>query len=171
MVTVHRFRRARSPWLIGKRWTVTIFLGVALGAADGPPALVGEVPAFLDDQAAAWTRGDLEGFCSSYLDDVTFVSPSGLARGRSEVLERYRKKYPTKAAMGELTLEVLEARPGPLPVDAPDGGRAPAPVVATVVARWRLDYPGTERATAEGHTLLVLHRTGAGWRIAQDASM
>lgn len=179
MVTVDLFRRLRGSAyrFERKRSTVTIFVALlALTAAAGPPSLVGEVQSFLDEQAAAWTRGDLDAFCSSYLDDVSFVSPSGLARGRIEVLERYRKKYPTKEAMGALTLEVLEVRPGPVPVDAlaaaPDAGPAPTPVVATVVARWRLEYPAdAERATVEGHTLLVLHRTGAGWRIAQDASM
>ena len=146
-------------------------VAAAAGAATGPPALVAEFQRLLDEQAAAWTRGDLDTFCTDYLEDVTFVSPSGVTRGRAEVLERYRKKYPTKEAMGVLSLELLEARPAPLPRDAPDGGTPPPPDLVTVVARWRLEYPGTERPTVEGHTLLVFHRTGAGWRIAQDASM
>ena len=150
-----------------------LLLPAASGAetASGPPALVAEFQRMLDEQAAAWTRGDLDEFCADYLEDVTFVTPSGVTRGRAEVLARYRAKYPTKAAMGTLSLELLEARPGPLSADAPDGGPPPPPIVVSVVARWRLDYPGSERPQVSGHTLLVFHRTGAGWRIAQDASM
>ena len=58
-----------------------------------------KVRAVLDEQAAAWSRGDLEAFCAIYADDATFVSPSGLTSGRQAVLERYRKKYVDRAGM------------------------------------------------------------------------
>jgi hypothetical protein len=88
------------------------------------------------------------------------VSPTGLTRGRQAVLERYRKRYPDKAAMGTLTLEVLEDRV------ARGGGGIQA---ASVVARWTLAYP--DKPAATGLTLLVLHPRGASWAIVQDASM
>jgi uncharacterized protein (TIGR02246 family) len=123
-----------------------------------------QVAAILRAQADAWSRGDLEAFTSVYAEDAAFLSPSGLTRGRHEVLERYRKRYPDKAAMGKLTLEVIEARTFP-------SGKAAEAV--SVAARWRLEYPGqAERKTAEGLTLLVLRRVGGGaWEIVQDASM
>ena len=68
---------------------------IALAAADGGH----EVLALLDRQAAAWSRGDLDAFCSIYADDAVFLSPSGVTKGRAEVLARYKKKYPTPAAM------------------------------------------------------------------------
>jgi len=122
-----------------------------------------QVAALLRAQADAWSRGDLEAFTSVYAEDASFLSPTGLTRGRREVLERYRKRYPDKAAMGNLTLDVIEAR------TFPAGKTAEA---VSVVARWRLEYPGqAERKTAEGLTLLVLRRAGGGWEIVQDASM
>ena len=96
-------------------------LAVALAACASAPhrftaADRTAVGAVLEDQVAAWNRGDLEAFCSVYSDDATFVSPSGTSQGRSMILDRYRAKYPDKSAMGTLTLEVAEGRaagPGP----------------------------------------------------------
>ena len=112
--------------------------------------------AVLDRQVQAWNRGDLEGFVSVYAEDAAFVSPTGLTRGRQAVLERYRKRYPDKAAMGRLSLETVETRLA--------GAQA-----ASVVARWTLAYP--DKPAASGLTLLVLHRSGDRWLIVQDASM
>jgi peptidoglycan/xylan/chitin deacetylase (PgdA/CDA1 family)/ketosteroid isomerase-like protein len=124
----------------------------------------------LSAQAAAWTRGDLDAFCSAYAADATFVSPSGLAQGRQAVLDRYRSRYKDRAAMGALTLEILEARPvwgmETSLLDDAVPGRVHA---VSVVARWTLKREGM--ADAAGLTLLVLRLGAAGWQIIQDASM
>ena len=125
-------------------------------AASPPPAPREELSALLHVQASAWTRGDLEAFCAVYADDATFVSPTGLTKGRQAVLDRYRKKYVDKAGMGALTLEVDEVR-------------AANATTASVVARWTLTWP--DKPKAEGLTLLVFWKTSNGWRIVQDASM
>jgi beta-aspartyl-peptidase (threonine type) len=116
-----------------------------------------EIQALLRAQAEAWTRGDLDAFCSVYADDATFISPSGMTHGRRAVLDRYRDKYEDKAAMGALTLEVLETR------------SLGSPQASSVIARWTLTWP--DKPKAEGLTLLVFTRTKDGWRILQDASM
>ena len=110
----------------------------------------------LQEGAAAWSRGDLDTFVSVYADDCLFMTPAGLTRGRQEVLDRYRERYPDRAAMGELQLEVVEARP------APPGGIA-------VAARWVLSYP--DRPAASGYTLVIFRRIDGVWQIVQDASM
>jgi uncharacterized protein (TIGR02246 family) len=140
----------------------TVFLSfvaaLGLGAlAAAPPSAADELTRLLNEQAAAWSRGDLDAFCAVYADDATFVSPSGLTNGRKEVLERYRKKYVDKAGMGSLRLEIVETRV----LGGPDAMSA--------VARWSLTWP--EKPKAEGLTLLVFKKTAAGWRILQDASM
>lgn len=123
----------------------------ALGAADGGHEVLG----LLERQAAAWTRGQLEAFCSIYADDAVFVSPSGVTRGRAEVLARYQKKYPTPKAMGKLTLT---------PVDVRETADA-----VSVAARWTLEYP--DKPAATGHTVVVFRRSKSGWQIVHDASM
>ena len=129
--------------------TAAWMLGAALAATSW-------IQPFLDDQAAAWTRGDLDAFCSVYAADATFVSPSGLTQGRQAVLDRYRKKYVDKAGMGSLKLEVLETR-------------ALGPDAASATARWTLTWP--DKPAAVGLTLLVFVKTRDGWKIMQDASM
>lgn len=129
-----------------------------------------EVAALLDAQAAAWNRGDLEEFCAVYAEDAVFAAPSGLTRGRQAVLDRYRAKYPDAAAMGTLSLEVVEARTATGTEYSVLGDARPSRVHGvSVVARWRLAYP--DREGAGGLTLLVLRRARDGWVIVQDASM
>ena len=115
------------------------------------------IEALLQKQAEAWTRGDLDAFCSAYADDVTFISPSGITTGRQQLLDRYRKKYvEDKAGMGALKLDIQEVRMA---------GSANA----SVIARWSLTWP--DKPKSEGLTLLVLSKVGGRWRIVQDASM
>jgi uncharacterized protein (TIGR02246 family) len=129
-----------------------------------------DIAALLAKQAADWTKGDLEAFTSAYADDAVFVSGSGLTRGREAVLARYRQRYPDRAAMGALTLEVTEMRDLWGPEVTPLGDATPGNVhAASVVARWTLRRAGAPDAS--GHTLLVLHRSLGAWRIVHDASM
>lgn len=114
-----------------------------------------ELTAYLARQAAAWSKGDLDGFCQSYADDAVFVSPSGVTKGRAEVLARYKKKYPDAKAMGKLALE---------PIDLRVSGDS-----ATIAAKWTLTYP--DKPPASGHTVVVFIRYNGRWRIVHDASM
>jgi uncharacterized protein (TIGR02246 family) len=123
----------------------------------------------LTTQAAAWTRGDLAGFVSVYGDDAVFVSDQGLTRGRAALLERYRKRYPDRAAMGALTLEVLDLHPSSGMAFSPGGEALPAAQQAvTVIARWTLKREGQPEAT--GFTMLVLEPQRGSWRIVRDSS-
>jgi len=128
-----------------------------------------QVGALLKAQAAAWTRGDLPEFCSVYAEDALFLSPSGQTRGRQALLERYQKRYPDKAALGALTLDVVELRPLSGMEVTPLGDAVPGSVHAvSLAARWTLRFP--DKPEASGLTLLVLRHERAGWRIVQDAS-
>jgi uncharacterized protein (TIGR02246 family) len=128
------------------------------------------VQAVLSEQAMAWSQGDLEAFCSVYADDCLFLSPTGVTRGRQAVLERYRSRYPDRAAMGALTLEPLEIRPHAGTEFSLLGDAVPGRVHAvSVAARWTLTRAAGEPAT--GVTLLVLRARGDRWEIVQDASM
>lgn len=128
-----------------------------------------EIEALIQEHAAIWNRGDLEAFAAFYAEDTVFLSPSGVHRGRDQVLARYRERYPDKAAMGTLALEILDLRFAYGDVQ-PDGFRAVTGV--SVAGRWRLSYAEGDREDASGLTLIVL-RPGpqGGWVIVQDASM
>lgn len=69
-----------------------------------------QIRAVMDMQVAAWNRGDVETFMTSYWksDETLFVGATGLVRGYDAVLARYRKAYPDLKAMGHLTFSDLE---------------------------------------------------------------
>lgn len=113
-----------------------------------------EVRAVLDAQAAAWNRGDIEGYMQGYAqsDDTVFVSGDNVTRGWRTVLERYKKGYDSREKMGLLTFSDLEIKPF---------GRD----AAIVIGRWQL-----KRASdmPHGRFTLIFRRTRAGWRIIHD---
>jgi peptidoglycan/xylan/chitin deacetylase (PgdA/CDA1 family)/ketosteroid isomerase-like protein len=130
-----------------------------------------EISELLQRQAAAWTRGDLDDFVSAYTEDVSFASPSGITKGRDDVLARYRKKYGSDpSTMGALTLEIIELRLAQGSEFTRTGGAVPSRVhAASVIAKWKLVWP--DKSEKSGLTSLYFERRGDGWRIAHDASM
>lgn len=131
------------------------------------------VEALLKTSSEAWNRGDLDTFTSFYAEDATFLSTTGLTQGRQQVLERYRRRYADRKAMGTLSLEAIEMRPVQgIEVTPLDDARPSRIHAVSVAARWKLAWPDQPgKKTAEGLTLLVLRRHGDSWEIVQDASM
>lgn len=108
----------------------------------------------MSDQEEAWDRGDIEGFMAGYSDSVCFVSRRGTTCGKAEVTANYRKNYPDKAAMGDLTFdqsEILNAG-----VDN-----------AWCTGMWRLIR---SQDTLHGGFSLLWERRTEGWRILRDHS-
>ncbi|HLC82952.1 MAG TPA: DUF4440 domain-containing protein, partial [Bacteroidia bacterium] len=56
----------------------------------------------MQDQEAAWNKGDLEAFMIPYWksDSLKFVGKSGITYGWQNTLDNYKKNYPDKATMG-----------------------------------------------------------------------
>jgi ketosteroid isomerase-like protein len=125
----------------------------ALGAKDSEATAIRGV---LDAQAAAWNRGDVEGYMDGYdrSPKTEFVGGDSITRGWQQVLDRYKQKYDTREKMGTLTFTDLEINI--LSSDA-----------ALVLGRWRL-----KRANDEPHGTftLLFRKTKAGWRIVHDHS-
>lgn len=140
---------------------------VAGPAASESPATVGyardEVRGVIEMQLAAWNAKDLPGFCAPYADNATFLSPSGLTRGRAQILARYQKRYlKEKGEMGRLKLDVVETR------------TSADQLFATVALRWTLRFTKKVKdgkQEASGLSLIALEKRAAGWVIVQDASM
>jgi ketosteroid isomerase-like protein len=110
----------------------------------------------IDAQAAAWNRGDVEGYMNGYdrSPNTEFVGGDSITRGWQQVLDHYKKKYDTREKMGLLTFSDLEIN-----VVSKDA--------ALVLGRWRL-----KRANDEPHGTftLLFRKTKAGWRIVHDHS-
>jgi len=108
----------------------------------------------LQMQVDAWNRGDISAFMEGYWksDATAFVSSSGVSRGWQTLLDRYRRSYPNRAAMGQLQFSDLEITPL-------------GPDAALILGRWQLvhetDRPG-------GVFTLIARRFPDGWRIIHD---
>lgn len=108
----------------------------------------------LTAQTEAWNRGDIEGFMDGYWrsERTTFAGSSGVFRGWQALLDRYRRSYPDRAAMGRLQFSDLEITP--LAHDA-----------ALILGHWQL---GREKDRPGGVFTLVARRFPEGWRIIHD---
>ncbi len=108
----------------------------------------------MDDQAAAWNRGDIDTFMQGYWnsDKLVFVSGDGVTRGWKPTLDRYKKTYGTREKMGMLAFSDLE-----IAVVSKDA--------AVVLGSWALvraaDNP-------KGKFTLVFRKFPEGWRIVHD---
>jgi len=114
------------------------------------------IKAVINAQAAAWNRGDLEGYMDGYdrSPNTEFVGGDTITRGWQTVLDRYRKNYSSREKMGTLTFSDLE-----ITILSKDA--------ALVLGRWHL-----KRAKDDPHGTfsLLFRKTKAGWRIVHDHS-
>ena len=114
-----------------------------------------DIRKILDDQVAAWNKGDLPGFMTGYWNskDLTFVSGKDVTRGWQETLDRYKKRYQADGKeMGKLAFSDLEVR-------------ELAPGVALVTGKFQLTL---SKETVGGRYTLVFKKLPDGWRIIHD---
>jgi uncharacterized protein (TIGR02246 family) len=116
----------------------------------------------LDQQQAAWNRGDVESFMRGYRNspDTTFVGAS-VRKGYREILADYRKHYASREQMGRLTFSGLDVRLLP---DARGEVR-----YAAVTGHFHLDRTAHGEATSDdGVFSLLWQKTADGWKIILD---
>jgi ketosteroid isomerase-like protein len=115
---------------------------------------VAAVRAVLDAQAAAWNRGEIEGYMNGYerSEQTIFVSGDQLTRGWQTVFDRYKKNYDSREKMGTLAFSELEVKPL-------------SEFYIMVTGRWQLTRA---KDTPHGRFTLVFRRTLQGWRIIHD---
>ena len=132
-------------WLLLFCWTSLLF-----GQAD-------EIRALLKNSEAAWNRGDLAAFASDYEDspDTTFIGREVTRGGTQAILERYRRTYPNRDAMGVLVLDEIEIRT--LAAD-----------VALATGRFELKRTVAAGGDTSGRFTLILRKSAAGWKIIHD---
>lgn len=114
----------------------------------------GQIRSVLDMQTAAWNRGDIDTFMTGYWksEETEFVGASGVSRGWQAVLDRYRRNYPDRKAMGQLTFSNLEIH-----VVCPDA--------AFAIGEFRLER---EKDRPAGIFTLNFRKFPEGWRIVAD---
>ncbi len=117
-------------------------------------AIASEIRQVMNEQTAAWNRGDIDGFMQGYWnsDKLVFVSGDNLTYGWKPTLERYKKNYDSRAKMGTLTFSGLEIEV--LSKDA-----------AKVLGSWAL---AREKDNPKGKFTLIFRKFKDGWRIVHD---
>jgi uncharacterized protein (TIGR02246 family) len=126
------------------------------------PLLFGQGDAIrkmMADSAAAWNRGDLPAFASYYEDSpqTTFMGRDVIHGGKQAILDRYRKAYPTRDAMGTLTFSEIEVRPL-------------ATGLALVTGKFELKRTAAGGGPAWGRYTLIVRQAGGSWKIIHDHS-
>ncbi len=118
------------------------------------PAADSAVRGLLRDQAAAWNRGDVDGFLAGYRNSgqTIFAGSQGIIRGWEQLRQRYHTYYPDRQAMGTLTFSSVEVT-------------FLCPDAALAVGNWHLDR---DAGPVGGVFSLVLRQYPEGWRIIAD---
>ncbi|WP_167605798.1 YybH family protein [Maribellus sediminis] len=136
---------------------VTLFLGLS-AIAENRLSEKDEraIRNLLQLQSEAWNEGNLEKFMETYWhsDQLAFVGGNGPTYGWDATLERYKKGYPDKKAMGHLQFKVLRLQK----IDR-----------KTVFMIGRYDLT-REIGDAAGHFTLVFQKIDGAWKIVSDHS-
>lgn len=116
-----------------------------------------DVRAVLQHSQEAWNRGDLAAFAAYYDDspDTTFVGREVVRGGVEAILNRYKRAYPNREAMGTLAFSNVEVR-----MLTPD--------FALVSGEFHLERTAAGGGNAAGRYTLILRKTPAGWKIIHD---
>ena len=136
----------------------TLAMLLVLSPVTFPQSLDAGLRKILDEQTAAWNRGDLRGFMQGYWNspEVTFFSGDSIIKGWEPTLQRYRDKYQSAGQqMGQLSF-------------TEENIQMLGPNAALVTARWHLVM--TDGKKLEGLTTLLCKRLAEGWRIVHDHS-
>jgi uncharacterized protein (TIGR02246 family) len=110
----------------------------------------------LNEQSAAWNRGDIEGFMKGYWenDSLMFIGQSGITYGWNQTLSNYKKHYPDTATMGKLAFTIISAK-------------NLSPEYFHVIGKWHLQR---SIGNAEGHFTLLFRKIKGQWVIIADHS-
>jgi uncharacterized protein (TIGR02246 family) len=111
----------------------------------------------LKNSEEAWNRGDLAAFASDYEDspDTTFIGREVTRGGTQAILERYRRTYPNRDAMGKLAFSEIEIR-------------ALAADVVLATGKYELKRTVAAGGDTAGRFTLILRKSAAGWKVIHD---
>ena len=116
-----------------------------------------EIRMMLEEQDAAWNRGDLDGFMKPYdnTSELVFIGSQGPVRSSKTMKEGYEARYKTgKSDFGKLTFSQLEIE-------------ELGPDLARAWGKWLVEQ---DQKKLSGWFSLILRKKPEGWRIIHDHS-
>ena len=104
-------------------------------------------------QEKAWNEGNIEQFMAWYWksDSLMFIGSKGVTYGWEKTLANYKKGYPDKATMGQLSFELIQVK-------------TLSTTAVYVVGKWAL----TREKPVGGHFTLLWRKIEGKWVIVSD---
>ncbi len=96
-------------WIIASFVLISVHgIGQSVNQKTNDVQDIKQIKKVLNDQAAAWSQGDLEKFMEGYWksDSLMFVGSKGITYGWDKTLANYKKGYPDKEHTGKLDFEI-----------------------------------------------------------------
>ena len=131
-----------------------LFASTNISAQSKDERRAAEIRLVMDAQVAAWNAGDIDAFMRGYWNspDLVFVSTTNVTKGWQPTLDRYKKRYDSRAKMGTLVFSDLEFN-----VLSKDS--------AAVLGSWALTL---EKDNPKGKFTLIFRKFKDGWKIVHD---
>jgi len=135
---------------------IILFISVGIGTSFGQAGPEKQIRKILQEQTAAWNRGDIDAFMKGYWnnDSLLFVGKNGPTYGYSNTLNNYKKNYPNKDYMGQLQFTLLEVKPL-------------SKQLWMVLGKWELTR---NAGNISGHYTLLFKKINGAWVIIVDHS-
>jgi len=117
-----------------------------------------KIKKLMTTQSDCWNKGNIDCFMETYWksEKLQFIGSKGATYGWQNTLDRYKKSYPTQAAMGQLTFDIINMNKR-------------SRKVISVIGKWHLKR-GADLGDLEGHFLLILKKIKGNWVIVADHS-
>ena len=135
-------------------FTFMLFCTAVAGAQSKTERIAAEIRKVMDMQIEAWNAGDIDAFMRGYWNSekLVFVSGDSVTRGWQPTIDRYKKRYDSRAKMGTLAFSDLEIE-------------ALSKDTAKVTGSWAL---AREADNPKGKFTLIFRRFKDGWKIVHD---
>lgn len=118
-------------------------------------AQIEKVKSILHRQASDWNKGDIDAFMNGYWESekLQFIGSKGVTYGWKQTLANYKKGYPDRATMGQLTFDIIEVE------------RLSRKVI---MMTGKFMLARNEMEDASGHFILVWKKIKGEWVIIAD---
>lgn len=133
---------------------ILTLLFATIGSAQQVNKHLEQIKKLLYQQQQDWNKGDIDAFMEVYWksEELQFGGASGITKGWQQTLDNYKKRYPDKATMGELSFDIK---------DMTKHSRK----VISLTGSWDLKR---EIGDIGGHFLLIWRKIKGNWRIVVD---
>ncbi len=134
--------------------SIILLFAAGVSAQSKNERIAAEIRLVMDAQVAAWNAGDIDAFMRGYWNspDLVFVSGDIVTKGWQPTIDRYKKRYDSRAKMGTLQFSDLE-----IEVLSKDATK--------VLGSWSL---AREADNPKGKFTLIFRRFKDGWKIVHD---